>query len=220
MTDSLPILVIGNKHYSSWSLRPWVLLRHFGVAFREQRLALDSDEFRTQIARWSPSGCVPALHHGDLVLWDSLAICEYVNETWLDGRGWPQDRSLRARSRCAAAEMHSSFSALRQQLPMNCSRRPDGYRWDANAQRDIDRVQALWASLLDSSGGPFLAGEFGIVDAMFAPVAIRCQGYGPSLASQAQAYVDRVLALPAMREWIEAGIAEPERLAKYEALRG
>ncbi len=220
MSDLRPVLVIGNKHYSSWSLRPWLLLRHFGVAFDEHRLALDSAQFRAEISRWSPTGCVPVLQHGALVVWDSLAICEYVNETWLAGRGWPADPGLRAQARSAAAEMHSGFAALRQQLPMNCSRRPDGYRWDVAAQRDIDRVQALWIELLGTRNGPFLCGEFGIVDAMFAPVVIRARGYGVSFAPPAQGYAERMLALPALAEWIAAGCAEPERLAKYESIRG
>jgi glutathione S-transferase len=219
MSATPPLLVIGNKHYSSWSLRPWVLLRHFGVTFTEQRLTLDSDAFRAEIGRWSPTGCVPVLHHEGLVVWDSLAICEYVNETFLDGRGWPQSGPLRAQARSAACEMHSGYAALRQQLPMNCSRQPDGYRWDAAAQRDIDRVQQLWSGLLEASGGPFLCGGFGIVDAMFAPVAIRVRGYGVELTPAAQAYVDALLALPAMVEWISAGCAESERLSKYESLR-
>lgn len=220
MRDITPILVIGNKHYSSWSLRPWLLLRHFGIAFEERRLLLDSEQFRAEIGRWSPTGCVPVLHHGERIVWDSLAICEYVNEVWLDGRGWPAEQGLRALARCAAAEMHSGFGAMRQQLPMNCSREPDGYRWDAAAQRDIDRVQSLWAQLLGASGGAFLGGDFGIADAMFAPVAIRFRGYGVGLSPVVDAYVDALARLPAFAEWVAAGIAEPERLAKYEAIRG
>jgi glutathione S-transferase len=214
-------LVIGNKHYSSWSLRPWLLLRHHGIAFEEVRLALDTPEFAGEIAALSPTRRVPVLHHDALVVWDSLAICEYVSETFLDGRGWPAGREARARARSAAAEMHSGFGELRAQLPMNCSRTPDGYRWDAAAQADIDRVQALWRELRDrhGAGGGFLCGDFGIVDAMFAPVAVRFRGYGPSLEPESARYVETILSLPAMREWIEAAIGEPERLAKYEQLR-
>lgn len=218
-------LVIGNKMYSSWSLRPWLLLTHFGVAFDERVLMLDSDAFRSQIGRWSPSGQVPALQHvseggAPLQLWDSLAICEYVNETFLDGRGWPADPRARAVARAAAAQMHSGFTALRTQLPMNCGRRPNGYRWDAAAATDIARVQQLWRDLRAAYGvgGPFLCGAFGIVDAMFAPVVVRFRGYGVELDADAAAYVDALYALPALQAWIAAAIAEPERLAKYESL--
>lgn len=214
------LLVIGNKNYSSWSLRPWLLMRHFDLPFEERRLPLDTPAFASEIARLSPSRRVPVLHDDGLVIWDSLAICEYVNEALLDGRGWPRDRAARALARSAAAEMHSGFGALRSQLPMNCARQPDGYRWNAEAQADIDRVQALWADLRGrhAAQGPFLAGAFGIVDAMFAPVAIRFRGYGVELDDTARAYVDALFALPALQAWIAEGIAESERLPKYEQL--
>ena len=218
----MPTLVIGNKNYSSWSLRPWLLLRHFGVAFDEQRLVLDTPAFQGDIARWSPTRRVPALHDDGLVVWDSLAICEYANERWLDHRGWPEDLRTRAVARAAAAEMHSGFAALRAQLPMNVRRRPDGYRWDDGAQRDIDRVQQLWRQLRTAHGanGDFLCGGFGIVDAMFAPVAFRFVGYGVPMDNLAQAYVEVLLALPAMREWQAASRAETETNAATDALRG
>ena len=213
-------LVIGNKNYSSWSLRPWLLLRHFGVAFDEVRLLLDTPEFAAQVARWSPSHRVPVLHDGDVVVWDSLAICEYANERWLDGKGWPADRGLRAVARSAAAEMHSGFSALRSQLPMNVRRQPRLPHWDASADADIVRVQALWQDLRDRSGstGAYLCGaDFGIVDAMFAPVCVRLRGYGVPLGERAAEYLQTVLALPAMREWEAAALLETERVASDEA---
>ncbi len=214
-------LVIGNKNYSSWSLRPWLLLREFGIAFEERRLALDTDEFRAAIGALSPSGRVPVLHHEGRVIWDSLAICEYANEVWLDGRGWPTDPSARAMARCAASEMHSGFMALREQLPMNCDRQPNAYRWTASGQADIDRVQALWSDLRSrfGAGGDFLCGGFGIVDAIFAPVAIRFRGYGVECSPVAAAYCDALYGLKGMQEWLAAGRGEPQRLAKYEALR-
>lgn len=216
-----PLLVIGNKNYSSWSLRPWLLLRHFGVDFDELRLPLDTPDFAAEVRRHSPAGKVPALRDGDLQLWDSLAICEYVNERWLGGQGWPADLRRRALARVAAAEMHSGFVALRTQLPMNSRRQPDAYRWDNAAQRDIDRIQALWVELrrAEGAGGPFLFGEFGIVDAMFAPVAVRFDGYGVAVEGEAAAYQQALLALPAMREWRDAGARETEYLAATEALR-
>lgn len=213
-------LVIGNKNYSSWSLRPWLLLRHHGVPFNELRLLLDTPEFHAQVARWSPSRRVPALHDGELVVWDSLAICEYANERWLDGKGWPADLALRALARCAAAEMHSGFGALRSQLPMNVRRQPRLPHWDAQADADIARVQELWHMLRTRSGngGPFLCGDqFGIVDAMFAPVCVRFRSYGVPLDATATAYLKAIFALPAMREWEAAALAETERVASDEA---
>ncbi len=216
-----PVLVIGNKNYSSWSLRPWLLLRHFGVDFDEIRLPLDTPEFHARIREYSPPARVPALRAGELSLWDSLAICEYANERWLDGRGWPCDRVARTLARAAAAEMHSGFADLRGQLPMNSRRKPDGYRWDAAAQRDIDRVLALWGELRErfGAGGGFLCGDFGIVDAMFAPVAVRFDGYGVPAAGAAAEYLQALLAAPALREWREAAAAEAETVAATEALR-
>lgn len=216
---SQPVLYIGNKNYSSWSLRPWLLLTHFGIDFAEHLLWLDTPEFAADVAKVSPSHRVPVLHDQGRVIWDSLAICEYVNETWLNGRGWPQDPALRALARSAVCEMHSGFVALRTQLSMNCDRVPNAYRWNAEAQADIDRVQALWARLREAAAGPgdYLCGEFGIVDAMFAPVVVRFRGYGPELSATSRAYMETMLALPALRAWIEAGVAEPQRLPKYEA---
>jgi len=215
-----PVLVIGNRNYSSWSLRPWLLLRQFGVEFDEVRLALDAPDFAAQALRHSPTGKVPALRDGALALWDSLAICEYANERWLDGNGWPADLHRRALARAAAAEMHSGFTALRTQLPMNSRRRPDAYRWDAAAQRDIDRVQALWRGLHrdHGAGGDFLFGGFGIVDAMFAPVAIRFDGYGVAVDDTAAAYMQALFALPALRQWRQAAEQESERVAATDAL--
>lgn len=216
----MPLLVIGNKNYSSWSLRPWLLLRHFGVAFEELRLNLDTPEFFAEIGRWSPTRTVPVLHDDGLVVPDSLAICEYVNERWLDGRGWPSDLRARAKARAAAAEMHSGFRALRTQLPMNCRRKPDAYRWDASAQADIDRIQQLWRELRAEFAvqGEFLCGAFGIVDAMFAPVAMRFLGYGVPMDDNARRYVDALVALPALREWRAAADAESERIAETDRL--
>ena len=215
-----PLLIIGNKNYSSWSLRPWLLLRHFGVDFEERRLLLDTPAFQEEIGRWSPTARVPVLVDEGLTVWDSLAICEYANERWLDGRGWPQQRQARAQARAAAAEMHSGFAALRTQLPMNSRRQPDAYRWDAQAQADIDRVQRLWADLRAQHGtdAGFLCGEFGIVDAMFAPVAIRFLGYGVALDESAHGYVRTLQQLPALRQWREQAAQEEERIAATEAL--
>lgn len=212
MNDTLPTLVIGNRNYSSWSLRPWLLMRAFGLAFDERRLALDTPAFEQDIGALSPTRRVPVLHDDGLVVWDSLAICEYVNDRWLHGRGWPERLDSRALARAASAEMHSGFPALRSQLPMNSRRKPDGYRWDVAAQADIDRMQQLWRELRNrhADEGEFLCGRFGIVDAMFAPVVIRFDGYGVPCDDVCVRYMDAMNALPAMREWREAAAREPE----------
>lgn len=209
----MPTLIIGDKNYSSWSLRPWLLLRQFGIAFDEVLLPLDTVEFHERVGRYSPTGRVPALQVGDEVIWDSLAICETANERWLSGRGWPTEARARAAARSAAAEMHAGFSALRSQLSMDCRRKPATPHWDAKAAADIARIEALWIDLRArfGGGGNFLCGEFGIVDAMFAPVCIRFRGYGPPLGDAASDYVLQVLALPGMREWQAAAEAEPAR---------
>ncbi|WDI94589.1 glutathione S-transferase family protein [Xanthomonas campestris] len=211
---SLPRLVIGDKTLSSWSLRPWLLLRHFQVPFEEVALPLNTPEFQARIAGYSPTRLVPVLWDGTLHVWDSLAICEYVNECWLDGRGWPADPAVRAQARAAAAEMHGGFAALRSQLPMDLARVPGPAHWDATAERDIARIQALWASLRaeHGQGGAFLCGDFGIVDAMFAPVALRFVSYGVPLFEAAGDYLAALDSLPALREWKLD--AERERLGR------
>ena len=215
-----PILVIGNKNYSSWSFRPWLLLRHFGVEFEERRLLLDTPGFQHEASLWSPTARVPVLVDDGLTVWDSLAICEYANERWLHGAGWPRDRAIRAQARAAAAEMHSGFTGLRTQLPMNSHRQPDAYRWDAHAQADIDRIQRLWGELRarHAGGAGFLCGDFGIVDAMYAPVAIRFLGYGVAMDAASRDYVATLQELPAFRQWREDAARENERVEATEAL--
>ena len=209
-----PTLVIGTRNYSSWSLRPWLLLRQHGIEFEEVCLPLNTPEFAAGVARWSPSRRVPALQHGDLSVWDSLAICEYVSETFLAGAGWPSDLAARATARSVSAEMHSGFQALRSGLPMNCRRRAYGFVADADAQRDIDRVCALWreSRAKFGAGGAFLFGAFSIADAMYAPVASRFVTYGIALDEDARAYVDAMFALPSMQEWLQASAAETHAL--------
>ncbi len=216
--SATPLLIIGNKNYSSWSLRPWLFLRASNIEFRELKLPLDTPEFAARIGALSPTRKVPVLHHDGLVIWDSLAICEYVSETFLDGRGWPTDRRVRALARSAAAEMHAGFAALRQHLPMNCRRRIPDYSIPEAALPDIARVQALWQQLRDADGssGEFLCGGFGIVDAMFAPVALRFLTYDVALESAARAYADTLLALPALQAWIAEGREETEVVAADE----
>jgi glutathione S-transferase len=208
-------LVIGNKNYSSWSLRAWILLRHYNVAFDEIRIPLATPDTVNLLRPHSPSLKVPVLKDGTLTVWDSLAICEYVSERYLDGRGWPQVVAARAQARSFAAEMHSGFQTLRSALPMNV-RLQRKLVVDAAAQRDIERISDIWESCLAKSGGPWLYGEFGIVDAMFAPVALRFHSYQPQLSAAAQAYVDTQVDNPALREWVEAARAETQVIKEYE----
>jgi glutathione S-transferase len=210
-----PVLLIGNKNYSSWSLRPWLLLRQSGIAFDEQRMLLDTPAFARDIGRWSPNLRVPALRHGDLTIWDSLAICEYVSETFLDHAGWPDHAGARAIARAVSAEMHSGFQALRGSLPMNCRRRSSGFVVNPEAQRDIARICAIWHDCRArfGGGGSFLFGRFSIADAMYAPVALRCVSYGVALDEASRAYVDTLLGLASLQEWLRDAAAETETLA-------
>ena len=208
-------LHIGNKNYSSWSLRPWVLLAERGIAFQE-RLHVFGPAFAARTEAKSPAGKVPCLHDGDRVVWDSLAIAEYLAER--HPGVWPRDEEARAWARCAAAEMHSGFQALRNECSMNCGIRVRLKAPSAALRRDLDRISELWSEGLRRFGGPFLAGaEFGAVDAFFCPVAFRVQSYGLALAPAADAYAKRLLALPAMRRWYEAALREPYREPEHEA---
>lgn len=206
-----PVLVIGSKNYSSWSLRPWLLLRQFGVAFEEILLPLDVPEFYERIHDYSPTGRVPVLHDGDLRVWDSFAIAEYANERWLGGRGWPADVSARACARSISAEMHSGFPALRNELSMNCRKRVKNHPTSKDAQADIARVKSIWREARErfGSNGPFLFGAFGIADAMYAPVVLRFVSYDVALDPVERAYADAILALPALQEWLAATVNEP-----------
>ena len=208
-----PTLVIGDKRLSSWSLRAWLLLRHFDLRFEEVVLPLDTPEYFQRIEQYSPTGRVPALHVGDELVWDSLAICEVANERWLGGRGWPADPRARAAARSASCEMHSGFGALRSQLPMDCARQPGEPHWDQAAGRDIARIQELWRGLRQAHGDGegFLCGSFGIVDAMFAPVCVRFRGYGVPVDRNAARYMETIFALPARRHWLAEAALEPAR---------
>lgn len=201
-------LWIANKNYSSWSLRPWVLMRALGIAFEErlQPFGVPGDGFR----RFSPSGKVPCLHEGAAVVWDSLAIVEYLAER--HAGVWPADALARAWSRSAAAEMHSGFGALRSICSMNCGVRIRLHEVNAALRADLARLEEVWAEGIARHGGPWLGGaHFSAVDAFYAPVAFRVQTYDLPLAATARAYVDRLLALPAMRQWYDEALAETWR---------
>ncbi|MBN8736591.1 MAG: glutathione S-transferase family protein [Xanthomonadales bacterium] len=208
----MPTLYIANKNYSSWSLRPWVLLRELGIAFEEKIMPFHGGAF----TRFSPSGKVPCLTDGATTVWDSLAITEYLAEA--HPGVWPADKAARAFARCAAAEMHSGFMALRTQCGMNCGIRVKLRRIDNALKGDLARLDALWNDGLQRFGGPFLAGgRFTAADAFFAPVAFRIQTYAPPLDDAANAYAQRLLALPSMQDWYRAALAETWRDAAHDA---
>lgn len=211
-------LVIGNKVYSSWSLRPWLLLRHGDIAFDEVRIPLYGPESKARILAWSPAGRVPVLADGPLRVWDSLAICETLAERFPERCGWPRDAEVRAVARSAAAEMHSGFLALRSELPMNCRERRAGVVPSAAARAEIERVAALWSDCRARFGGagPWLFGAFSPADAMWAPVALRFDTYGVELPAPAAAYVDSVRAHHAVAEWVCAAREESEALPQFE----
>lgn len=204
-------LVIGNKTFSSWSLRPWLALKQAGLPFREVVVLLRRPETKAEILKYSPSGKVPYLIDGALGIWDSLAIVEYLNELKPEAGLWPSDRGARAVARSISAEMHSGFPALRQHLGMDLKREPARGEWPAEATADIERVQAIWAECRQrfGSAGPFLFGRFTGADAMYAPVVTRFHRYGVPLDPGLAAYRDAVLALPAMRDWTVAAQKEP-----------
>ena len=194
-------LYVGSKRYSSWSLRPYVALVHAGAKFDTKVILLDQKATKAALRAVSPSSRVPVLHDGDLVVFDSLAICEYVAELVPTAGLWPHDRAARARARSIAAEMHSGFAALRNAMPMELVLDRTGEGRTAEALADIERIQDVWRTALAASGGPFLFGTFTIADAMYAPVTTRFRTYGVELAPVNQAYVDAVHALPAMKMW-------------------
>ncbi len=211
-------LVIANKTYSSWSLRPWLAMRMAELPFAEVVIPLDQPTTRAEILKVSPSGRVPVLHHGALVIWDSLAIIEYVAELAPAAQLWPNDRAARALARSVSAEMHAGFAALRAQLPMNVRARIPLTALSPEVTEDVARVTALWRDCRGrfGAGGDFLFGTFTAADAMFAPVVTRFQTYGIEVDPVCRAYCDAMLALPAMEQWISAAMAEPWTIAKYE----
>ena len=210
-------LYIGNKNYSSWSMRPWVLLTQAGIAFEEVMVRFDSfapdSQFKKIIGPVSPVGKVPALVDGDLVVWDTLAIAEYLAEKFPDQQLWPADVKARARARSICAEMHSGFAALRSACPMNIEAHlPEigqlAWRDKPAVRADVARLVAMWGELLAQHGGPMLFGAFSVADAYFAPVVMRLQGYALPVPGDIAAYMARVCALPGVKAWVDGALAE------------
>jgi glutathione S-transferase len=220
-------LVIGNKNYSSWSMRPWVLMRHFGLAFDEIRLRFDFAEgsaFYRELARYTPAARVPVLVEDGFSVWDTLAIAERVAELLPGQAVWPRDARARARARSLCAEMHAGFGALRQHCPMNIEAQlPEiGVRVLAAqpaVQRDLQRIVAMWSEALRDSGGPFLFGEFGAADAYFAPVVARLRSYALPLPAVLQDYAARIWASPGVAAWVAEALAERDFLDFEEPYR-
>lgn len=213
------VLVIGNKAYSSWSLRPWLLMKQAGIGFDEIRLSLYEDGAQQRILQYSATGKVPVLKDGELTIWDSLAICEYLAEKYPEKRLWPEKSAARAHARAISAEMHSGFTNLRTQMPMNVRREIPGRIRTREVLTDIARIEAIWNDCRNRFGrqGPFLFGAFCIADAMYAPVVSRLRTYGVTLAGAAGQYAGAIHALPAMQEWIAGANAETEINPQYEA---
>jgi glutathione S-transferase len=225
-------LAIGNKNYSSWSMRPWVLLRHFAIPFEERMLRFDSFEpgsgFKQAVSALSPVAKVPVLLHGDLVVWDTLAIAEYLaeyaDENFPEHALWPRDQAQRARARSLCAEMHAGFGALRNACPMNieASLPEVGARVLAEqpaVAADLARLVEMWTGALAASGGPFLFGGFSIADAMYAPVVARLRSYALPVPAAVAGYIDRVWASPGVAAWVQDALAEHDFLAFEEPYR-
>ncbi|PID61550.1 MAG: glutathione S-transferase [Gammaproteobacteria bacterium] len=216
-------LVIGNRNYSSWSLRPWLLIEHAGLPLEEVEIPLFTPEGDALLKQWSPSGKVPVLHDGPLVLWDSLAICEYIADKSTIPL-WPEDTAERATARAISAEMHAGFHALRETMPMNIRRRMTGFRPDLDTRIDIDRVVQIIENALaeserrgaDAVSAPWLFGDYSVADAMYAPVMLRFRSYGIALPTRARRYQARVLDDVPMRRWCALAEAETTVIAAAE----
>lgn len=211
-------LIIANKKYSSWSMRPWLVLSHFGIPFEEIRIPLFQADSEARVRQYSPHGLVPVLHDGDLVVWESLAICEYLADKFPEIHAWPQDRRARAVARAVSTEMHAGFVNLRTTLTTNLKAR---YQWKdsgAAVAKDIARIEAIWAACRRDYGqaGPWLFGEFCIADAMFAPVATRLRTYAVPISPLSRDYVASIYQLPAFQRWEAAALAETEEIPQYE----
>lgn len=213
-------LLIGNKCYSSWSLRAWLLMRVAGIAFTEQLVPLDEPGFKEAIFAAAPGsgGTVPTLVDGEIAVWETLAICEYLHDTQPQAGIWPRDKAARAHARAISSEMHAGFTALRGACPMNLGKRFAARDRGPGVARDVERLTALWRQARErfGAGGPFLYGAFSAADAMFAPVVTRLDTYGIAVDPVSRDYMQAVLALPAYREWLAAALVEPWIVAQDE----
>jgi glutathione S-transferase len=205
------LLLIGNKNYSSWSLRPWIAMKVAGIAFAEQVISLDAADFKDRVRKISAAGKVPALADGETQVWESLAILEYLAERFPQACLWPAEPAARAHARAIAAEMHAGFTPLRRHYPMNVRRPARRREPTAEVMDDIRRIDTMWADCRTrfGQGGPFLFGSFGAADAMYAPVVSRFHTYGVDVGPPARAYMEAVMGLPAWAQWCAAAAQEP-----------
>jgi len=210
-------LVIGNKNYSSWSLRGWLAMKLTGAPFDEIVIPMARPESRAAMLDHSGAGLVPVLHHGDVVVWDSLAIAEYLNEVFPAAGLWPEDPGARATARAVSAEMHSGFGALRTHMPMIVRERYPGHGGGPGVAGDIARIQSIWSSCREcyANAGDFLCGPYSVADIMFAPVVSRFRTYGVELSAPCQTYADAVWNTPSMQEWAAAAETEPYTIDTY-----
>ena len=202
-------LIIANRNYSSWSMRPWLVLRHFGILFDEEQVLLNGEGWKDNLRRKSPSGKVPVLIDGEAVVTETIAIIEYLHDKYPAKGIWPSNRIERALARSAAAEMHGGFTALRDLAPMNLRGSFPGRVDFDSVAADLRRIEQIWGGLTQRSGGPFLFGSFTGADAMFAPVATRIRTYALPVSDAAQEYVEAIYALPAFQEWLGEALKEP-----------
>lgn len=209
-------LYIGNKNYSTWSLRPWLLLTHFGIPFEEEMALFVGPGWKQRFEEISPAGTVPVLKHGELTVWDSLAIIEYIADSHADLAIWPRDINARAQARALATSMHGGFGQLRGSAPMNLRKPQPGAIPVEKVSADLAMLETMLAPVLTASGGPFLFGDFGGVDAMYAPLATRIDTYGFKVSDRLQAYFDALLSLPAFLTWKQAALKEPWVVAMDE----
>jgi glutathione S-transferase len=214
-------LLIGNMNYSSWSMRPWLLLTQLEIPFEEEKISFNDPTFEARVRTVSPVGKVPVLVDGDIVVWDSLAIVEYLAEKFPDRGIWPRDPQARARARSICAEMHAGFGGLRNRLPMNCELLLEKVAFERAVERDIERIVASWTDCRArfGAGGPFLFGAFSAADAYYAPVVRRFLGFNVAVPEVASPYMSAVDALPAMRAWMAAALAEQDYVAVDEPYR-
>jgi glutathione S-transferase len=213
-------LIVANKAYSSWSLRPWILLAHFKIPFEEIVIPMDRPDTRESMLKYAPTGKCPSLHDGRIAVWESLAIIDYIAERYPEKAIWPSGKAARAHARSLAAEMHAGFTALRQTCPTNFRREPKAIALGDDVHNDIARIEDAWAHARKTFGkaGPFLFGRFSAADAMFAPVVNRFHAYDIRVAKASRAYMDAMMALPAWKAWIADARAEPWRIERYEAV--